>query len=161
MKKHAIALLPLVAILAACGKADGELTPGQWKSTMSMSKFEIPGAPPEVAARAKAMLGQSQSTDACMSAAQAKLGVREMSSSMQQGACKMEDFTQGGGKMSGTMVCSGAVGIGAPRMAMTGTYAPEKVSMTLSGEVTDSKLPGGKARMELTINSERTGDCKS
>jgi formylmethanofuran:tetrahydromethanopterin formyltransferase len=63
--------------------------------------------------------------------------------------------------MAGTMACAGASGFGAPRMTMTGTYTPDKVSMTLSGEVNDSKLPGGKANIELTINSERTGDCKS
>ena len=61
-----------LAQVAACGKADGELTPGNWKNTMAMTKFDIPGAPPEVAARAKAILGQSQTSELCMSAAQAK-----------------------------------------------------------------------------------------
>lgn len=153
--------LPALALLSACGSADGELTAGNWKSTMAMTKFDIPGAPPEVAARAKAMLGQAQSTEACMNPAQAKAGVRDFSSAMQKGDCKMEDFTQGGGKMSGKMVCTGASGFGAPSMAMSGTYAPEKVAMTLAGEVSDSKLPGGKASIEMTITSERTGDCKS
>jgi hypothetical protein len=159
--KRTSAALPLIALLAACGQADGELTPGNWKSTMAMTKFDIPGAPPEVAARAKAMLGQSQTTEACMDAAQAKLGVREMSSSMQQGECTMEDFQQAGGTMSGTMVCKGETGFGAPKMAMTGTYAPEKVTMVLSGEVSDDKLPGGKANIAMTITSDRTGECKS
>ncbi len=154
-------LLPALAILSACGKADGELTAGNWKNSMTMSKFDIPGAPPEVAARAKGMLGQAQTSEACMSAAQAKAGVRDFSSSMQQGDCKMEDFTQGSGKMSGKMVCTGTSGFGAPTMTMDGTYTPEKVSMTLAGEVSDSKLPGGKANIGLTITSERTGDCKS
>lgn len=158
--KHAIAALPLLAILAACGKADGELEPGNWKNTMAMTKFDIPGAPPEVAARAKAMLGQSQTTEACMSEDEARAGVRTMSSSMQQGQCAMEDFTQGGGTMSGTMVCKGAGAFGAPKMAMTGSYTPQKVTMVMSGEVTDAKLPGGKANMEMTLTSERVGDCK-
>lgn len=158
--KQTLTFLPLIALLAACGKADGELEPGNWKSTMAMTKFDIPGAPPEVAARAKAMLGQSQTTEACMDAAQAKLGVREMSSSMQQGDCTMENFEQAGGTMSGTMVCKGAGSFGAPKMAMAGSYTPDKVAMTLSGEVTDDKLPGGKATLEMTLTSERTGDCK-
>jgi hypothetical protein len=46
-------------------------------------------------------------------------------------------------------------------MAMTGTYAPDKVTMVLSGEVTDDKLPGGKANIAMTITSDRTGECKS
>ncbi|WP_162290935.1 DUF3617 domain-containing protein [Erythrobacter colymbi] len=158
--KQTLILLPLIAGLAACGKADGELNPGNWKSTMAMTKFEIPGAPPEVAARAQAMLGQSQTTEACMDAAQAKLGVREMSSSMQQGDCTMQDFQQAGGTMSGTMVCKGAGSFGAPQMAMAGSYTPDKVIMTLSGDVKDDKIPGGKASLQMTLTSERTGDCK-
>jgi hypothetical protein len=158
--KHAFATLPLIALLAACWQADGELNPGNWKSTMAMSKFEIPGAPPEVAECAKTMLGQSQTTEACMSEAEAKAGVRTMSSAMQQGDCTMEDFKQGGGIMSGTMVCKGASGFGAPKMAMTGTYTADKVTMVMAGEITDDKLPGGKANMEMSLTSERIGDCK-
>ncbi len=159
--KQTLATLPLIAVVAACGQADGELNPGNWKSTMAMSKFEIPGAPPEVAERAKTMLGQSQTTEACMSEAEAKAGVRSMSNAMQQGDCTMEDFKQGGGTMSGTMVCKGTGGgFGAPKMAMTGTYTADKVTMLMAGEITDDKLPGGKANMEMSLTSERTGECK-
>lgn len=157
--KRTIAALPLIVLLAACGKADGELDPGNWKNSMAMTKFDLPGAPPEVAARAKAMLGQNQTTEACMSEDEARAGVRTMSSSMQQGQCTMEDFQQGGGTMSGTLVCKGAGGFGAPKMAMTGTYTPQKVTMVMAGEMSDDKLPGGKANMEMTLTSERIGDC--
>lgn len=159
--KPVLALLPVLAVLSACSQADGELTEGNWKSTMTMTKFDIPGAPAEVTQQAKAMLGQEQSSEACMTAAMAKAGVRDFSSAMQQGDCKMEDFKQGDGKMSGTLVCTGETGFGAPEMAMEGTYTPEKVTMTLSGEVKDSKIPGGKASIAMTINSERTGECAS
>lgn len=148
-----------MALLSACGQADGELLPGNWKSTMSMTKFEIPGAPIAMAQNAKAMLGKGQSIDSCITPEMAKAGVKEMSSSMQQGDCKMEDFKQGGGKMSGTMQCTNSA-MGATSMTMDGSYTAEKVNMTLSGELADAKLPGGKATIEMTINSERTGDCK-
>ena len=157
--KYALTLLSAVALLSACGQADGELTPGNWKSTMTMTKFDIPGAPIAMAQNAKALLGKPQSTEACMTPAMAKAGVKDMSSSMQQGECKMEDYKQSGGKMSGTMMCKGSA-MGDTSMKMSGTYSAEKVGMTLSGEISDSKLPGGKANIEMTINSERTGDCK-
>ncbi len=158
--KRALILLPALAVLSACGKADGELTPGNWKNTMQMTKFDIPGAPPEIAQRAGAMLGKAQTQELCMSAAQAKLGVRDFSSSMQQGACKMEDFKQGGGTMSGKLVCTGGA-MGATTMAMNGTYTTEKVEMTMGGELSQPQLPGGKANIEMKITSERAGDCKS
>ena len=159
--KYAIATLSACALLSACGTADGELTAGNWKNTMTMTKFEIPGAPAAMAMQAQSVLNKPQSTEACMTPAMAKAGVRDFSSSMQQGACKMEDFKQGGGKMSGNMVCTGVSGFGAPQMKMDGTYTTEKVSMNLSGEVSDSKIPGGKANIGMTITSERIGDCKS
>ena len=157
--KHALIVLPAIALLYACGQADGELTPGNWKSTMTMTKFDIPGAPIAMAQNAKALLGKGQSIDSCITPEMAKAGVKEMSSSMQQGDCKMEDFKQGGGKMSGTMRCTSSA-MGATSMKMDGSYTPEKVNMKLSGELADSKLPGGKASIEMRINSERTGDCK-
>lgn len=159
--KHLCVALPALALLSACGgPVDGELTAGNWKSTMMMTKFEVPGAPAEVAKQAQAMLNKPQTTEACMTPEMAKAGVREFSGSMQQGECTMEDFKQGGGTMSGTMVCTGDTGFGAPKMTMDGTYTPEKVSMKLSGEVSDSKIPGGKATIALSITSERDGDCK-
>lgn len=159
--KKILLTLPALALLSACGSADGELTAGNWKNTMTITKFEIPGAPAAVAQQASAMVGKPQSTEACMSPAQAKAGVRDFSSAMQKGDCKMEDFKQGGGKMSGKMVCTGATGFGAPMMAMDGSYTAEKVSMTLAGEVADAKIPGGKANIEMSLTSERIGDCKS
>lgn len=158
--KPVIALLPALAILSACGKADGELTPGNWKNTMTMTKFDIPGASPEIAQRTGAMLGQSQSQELCMNAAQAKLGVREFSNAVQQGQCKMEDFTQGGGKMSGKVVCASGP-MGATTMAMNGIYTTEKIEMTLGGEISQAQLPGGKANIEMKVTSERIGECKS
>ncbi len=158
--KHKIAIVAVTMLLSACGKADGELTPGNWKNTMQMTKFDIPGAPPEIAQRASGMLGKSQSNELCMSAAQAKLGVRDFSRSMQQGDCKMEDFKQGGGTMSGKLVCTGG-SMGATTMTMNGAYTMEKIEMTMGGELNQPQLPGGKANIEMKITSERAGDCKS
>lgn len=157
--KKIIPVLSVLTLLSACGQADGELSQGNWKNIMTITKFDIPGAPPAVLEQAKAMMGKPQVTEACMTAAQAKAGVRDFSSAMQQGDCTMADFKQGGGTMSGTMKCTGETGFGAPEMKMEGSYTPEKVAMTLTGEVSDDKIPGGKAIIGLSITSERTGDC--
>lgn len=157
---RSLTLLPLIALLGACGSADGELTAGNWKNTMTMTKFDIPGAPPQVAQQAQAVVGQPQSTEACMTPEQAKAGVRDFSSELQDGDCTMDDFTQGNGEMSGTMVCTGGP-MGATTLAMTGTYTAEKVDMTLAGELNDTSLPGGKATIEMALTSERIGECAS
>ena len=61
--------------------------------------------------------------------------------------------------MSGNMVCKGSA-MGGTSMTMDGTYTPEKVAMTLSGEINQKSLPGGKATIGMAVTSERVGDCK-
>lgn len=154
-----ILTLGAIALLPGCSKADGELEPGNWRMAMSMDRFDIPGAPAEMQQQANAMTGQAQTMESCMSAARAKLGVRDFSQSMQQGDCQLNGFQSGRGRMSGTMDCkSGA--LGATTLKMEGTYTPTRVEMTLAGEVAQPSLPGGKADVALRVSSERTGDCK-
>jgi Protein of unknown function (DUF3617) len=158
-------LLPLAALvaLAACGKADGELNPGNWKTTMKVTSFEVPGAPPEMQAQIKErmamMMGQGQSTESCMTAEQAKAGVRDFSKKSQQGDCTLDPYTQGGGKMSGTLKCKGGQ-FGADGMKMEGTYSDSKVDMAMAADINQPALPGGKATIKMSVVSERTGDCK-
>lgn len=158
-------LLPLAALvaLAACGKADGELNPGNWKTTMKVTSFEVPGAPPEMQAQIKQrmamMMGQGQSTESCMTAEQAKAGVRDFSKKSQQGDCTLDPYTQGGGKMSGTLKCKAGM-FGADGMKMDGTYSDNKVDMTMAADINQPSLPGGRALIKMSVVSERTGDCK-
>lgn len=157
---NALRLLPLagLALLSACGKPDGELTAGQWKSTMQMTRFDVPGAPPAMQEQLKAMIGRSQSAESCMSAAEAKAGVRDFSKNAQQGDCKLEDYTQGGGKMSGKLVCKGTP-FGDQGMKIEGTYTDKMVELTMSGNIEQPSIPGGKASMAMKVTSERIGDC--
>ncbi|MFM5953622.1 MAG: DUF3617 domain-containing protein [Novosphingobium sp.] len=157
-------LLPLAALaaLGACSKADGELNPGNWKTTMKINSFEVPGAPAEMQKQIKdrmAMLtSRSQTSETCMTAAQAKAGVREISQKAQQGDCKLDPYTQGGGKMSGTLKCTNGM-FGADGMKMDGTYTENKVDMTMVAEMMQAPVPGGKATIKMSVVSERTGDC--
>lgn len=157
-------VLPLaaLALLSACGKADGELNPGNWKTTMKVTSFEVPGAPAEMQKQIKdrmaTMMGQGQSTESCMTAEQAKAGVRDFSKKSQQGNCTLDPYTQGGGKMSGTLKCEGGM-FGADGMKMEGTYDANKVDMAMSADINQPALPGGKASIKMSVVSERTGDC--
>ncbi|PLK26431.1 DUF3617 domain-containing protein [Novosphingobium sp. TH158] len=157
-------LLPIAALaaLSACGKADGELNAGNWKTTMKITSFEIPGAPAEMQAamheRMKLMMTQGQSMEMCMTEAQAKAGVRDFSKNAQQGDCTLDPYEQGGGKMSGTLKCKAGM-FGADGMKMDGTYTADKVDMNMAADIQQPSLPGGKATIKMNVVSERTGDC--
>lgn len=158
----ALMLLPLgaLALLSACNrKPDGELTAGQWKSTMVMTKFDVPGAPPAMQAQLKSMIGRSQSAESCMTEAEAKKGVRDFSKSAQSGGdCQLNDYKQGGGKLTGNLVCTDTP-FGQKGMHMEGTYTAEKVVLNMSGDIEQPGIPGGKASIAMQMTSERTGDC--
>lgn len=161
-RSTALRMLPLLglALLAGCNKKpDGELTPGQWKSTMAMTKFEVPGAPPAMQEQLKAMIGRSQTAESCMTPEEAKKGVRDFSKASQSGDCTFENYTQSGGKMSGTLKCKGSP-FGDAGVKIEGTYTSEKVQMTMAGDIAPPGIPGSaKAAMAMSITSERIGDC--
>ncbi len=161
MKK--ISLILLLAATAACSKgmADGELTPGNWKQTATIKDITVPGAPPQVVAALKGMVGQTKTEENCMSAAEAKAGVKAMAQGMQKGAgqCTSDGFTSGGGKMAGKITCKTGAG-GDAVMTINGTYDPKKLDMTADMETANPAMPGGKAIIHMQMVAEHVGECK-
>lgn len=153
-------LLPLIAVATL---ADGELTPGNWKTTMKVTSFEVPGASStvqeQIDERMAKMRDAGQSTESCMTPEQAKAGVRDFSKKSQQGDCTLDPYTHGGGKMSGTLKCKGGQ-FGPDGMKMDGTYSDNKVDMAMAADIQQPSIPGGKATIKMSVVSERTGDCK-
>ena len=52
------------------GVDQGMVQPGLWESKVTIEKFEMPGMPPEMASRMKAMMAQNQGHDfqSCLTA---------------------------------------------------------------------------------------------
>lgn len=154
--------LGVLALLSACSKPDGELNPGNWKSTVKID-FEVPGAPLEKQAMIKQqvamMMGDGRSSETCMTPEQAKEGVRAFFERGQPGACKLDSFTRGNGKMNGVIKCSGSP-MGSGQIKMNGTYDADNVNMTTSAEISRPEFAAGKAIININLLSERTGDCK-
>ena len=53
-------------------------SPGLYKQTMTITKFEVPGAAPEMAQQMQAVMGQAQENTFCMTEQMAGKGFREM-----------------------------------------------------------------------------------
>ncbi|MFM5906064.1 MAG: DUF3617 domain-containing protein [Novosphingobium sp.] len=157
MKHFPVAILALS--LAACsgGRADGELDPGQWKQTATIKSIEVPGAPEQVQKSLQGMAGKANSSESCMTPAQAKVGVKSLASQMQQGDCKTDGFQSAGGKLSGKIVCT----VSGKEMVMnvSGAYEPTKIVMKADMETSHPAAPQGKAVIHMDMVAERTGDC--
>lgn len=162
-----IVVSTLALALAACGssgdRADGEvqMKAGKWTQTMVIEKFELPGAPPEIAAMMQQMIGQEQSSETCMTEDQVAKGWAEQAKESMQGqACETESFDASDGKLSGKVVCSEDKG-GSATMMLDGDYDAESMAMTMTAEIQSADMPGGKGTMIMKLSGKRIGECDS
>lgn len=162
--------------LAACNSADdgpktaeqaaeemGEapkMRAGLWTTTVEVTRFDMPGAPPEAKNMMQGMMGQGQSSEQCVSAEEANRDPREFLKESQQGNCTFGKFSVAGGAVDAQMTCKPEQGAEA-NVTMKGQIAPERVTMAIESAVTGAAAPGqpGNMTMAMTMTSVRTGDC--
>ncbi len=143
---------------AATG-GDLEMLAGNWSQTTVIESFEMPGVPPEVAEMLQQVVGQTQTSQTCMTRDQIKQGFEEQAQKSMAGQdCTTEDFSSDDGKLSGKIVCRKDGGEGAA-VTIDGRYTPETMAMTMTAEITDPSMPGGSGVMVMKMTGERVGDC--
>jgi hypothetical protein len=164
-----------VLSLTACDKADkGPKTmeqakqeaakldrpkPGMYKQTMTVTQFEIPGAPPQAAAQLKNALGQKQDHSFCLTEAMSEGGFRDMFNKLgKDGACKYERFDVSGGKLDALLHCENARE-GKGTIALAGAITAEGSDVTVSIDQQGGPAPMGNAKIGMHLVTERTGDC--
>lgn len=130
--------------------------PGQYRVTMKVLEFGMPGAPPQAAAMMKGMM-EDRSHTYCLTEKDVEQGFEQMAKQSQDnGDCSFEKFDVDGGNFDGVMVCN-AAGQGTMRVTMSGTGTPTR-------SVMDTKMTGkmaGTGEMTIRMQSthERIGDC--
>lgn len=142
--------------LAGAAEVAFRMQPGQYRTTVTIDRIEIPGMPGGMGDRMKAMLSQAANQESCVSPEQAARGVEIMKEQMARGQCQFDRFEASGGKISSAFTCKTAEGM-QMRAASSGTYSATGSAVTAKGEMTG---PGGvQMRIEQTIVTERIGDC--
>lgn len=131
---------------AARSEGTAEIRPGQWEMTVEMPTA---GIPKEMLAQ---MGGGKITTQQCITPEEAKASSGELFDTGQAGDCKASNVSVGGGKMRGTMTCSGEGG-GPTSVEMEGSYGPERYEMTQK-----MTLAGGE-ETEMKISGRRIGEC--
>lgn len=140
----------------AAAKVAFQFQPGQYRSSVTIDKVEIPGMPPGAAAHMKGAMGKMGTFEYCITPEQAAKGMDAMKEHMAKGKCQWEKFEVSGGTVDSVMVCEGGRG-GSIRTASSGTVTPTGAVMKGVGDVTGS---GGKGmHIEETVKMERIGDC--
>ena len=164
-----------VLALAACDKADkgpksmeqakaeaAQLErpdPGQYRQTTRITKFEVPGAPPEMVAQIKKMMeGQGGNLEYCLSKADTEKGFAEMFKKGTQGDCTYDRFDASANTIDAIMTCKAGEG-GAAKMTMNGTVSSTGSKVNVNVEQKNDKSPMGNANIAMELETTRIGDC--
>ena len=135
------------------------LSPGQWRSTVTVSKLDMPGLPPEAMKAVQAELTKPRQTLSCLTPEQAKKPAADFFAGKDSKDCRYDHFRMEGGKLDAKMTCS--AGGQAMVAAFDGTYAPEtfKLAMTMKGARGGAAAAASMPDMALTVDSRRVGAC--
>lgn len=181
---HKIWLLmaaPVPLLASACGQADKgaaddrgaataaaaaaelkQIEPGEYENNISITKFEIPGLPPQMMAEVRRQMEQTMAVRnrACVTAEEAAAGREERMRKLveRSGDCRVERMDVDGEQLAGRMVCrssNGATGT----MTFTGTMGATSSDMVIATEMTDPGQPGVSAKIDMRVVSRRVGDC--
>ncbi|GGD90159.1 hypothetical protein GCM10011515_07210 [Tsuneonella deserti] len=152
-------------IIAEAGELARPL-PGQYETSVKLLSFSVPGLSEEQADKVKGMMGDvgGKSSGYCLTPDEAKKGFEESVRKMSQGQggvnCEFSRFDVDGGKLSAEMTCKGPQGMES-MMKIDGTATAQSTAMHMAMTQKTSMIPGGEMRMEMQMDSRRTGDCSS
>jgi hypothetical protein len=134
--------------------------PGLWQSKVTIDQFDVPGMPPEMAQRMKAMMAEKQEHgfETCLTPEDVKKPKEDFFAG-KDNECRYEHFTMGGGKIDAAMHCGGKGG--GSDMQMAGSYSPDSYHMQTAMKIQSDSGDEGGMSMKMHIDSQRVGECSA
>lgn len=133
--------------------------PGQYEQTTRFTKFEVPGAPKEMADQIKGMMqSKGQVIKYCLTKEDSDKGFEEMFKKVGQGECKYDRFEASSSTIDAILVCNTGQG-GSARMAMNGTVSKTGSSVKVDVQQKNDKEPMGNGTIAMEVSTKRLGDC--
>ena len=135
--------------------------PGEYRQTVEITRFEIPGMTDESAAQFKTMLAKVPASTYCLTEADADKGFKEMLDNLPgDNQCSYSRFAVDKGRLDAQMECRNAGGATA-KASMTGKIGPQGSDVNLNMEQTMPHMGDRKALMSMHMQTTRLGDCDS
>lgn len=134
--------------------------PGQYKQTVEITNFEVPGMSKEAAERMRAMMTARRDTLICLTKEDSEKGFKDMFNNIGKGSqCSYSHFDVDGGKIDAQMDCASPQG-GTATMNLAGAVTPGGSDVVVDMNVKGGKQPMGDMQMTMHMTTERVGDCK-
>lgn len=133
--------------------------PGQYRQVTKITKFEVPGAPPQMVEQIKKMMeGQNNNLTYCLTKEESDKGFEEMFKKGREGDCKYERFDASSSTIDAVMVCDAGQG-GTMRMTLNGTVKATGSKVNVNVEQKGGQQPMGNANIAMELETNRIGDC--
>lgn len=133
--------------------------PGKWRSNVTIEDMALPGMPPQMADRMKAMMAERQphSSDSCLTPEEAKRPKEDFFAGADKN-CRYDRFDMANGKIDAEMNCTEHDAT--QKMVMHGTYSPDTYAMQVSMEgAARGGSPERGMNMKMRIDAKRIGEC--
>jgi len=135
--------------------------PGEYRQTVEITRFEIPGMTQESAAQFKTMLAKVPASTYCLTEADADKGFKQMLDNLPgDNQCSYSRFDVDNGRLEARMECKDASGATA-KASMTGKIGPQGSDVNLDMEQTMPHMGDRKTLMSMHMQTTRLGDCGS
>ena len=141
-----------VAPTAASGGGAMQIQPGEWEITSETLNIDSPSMPPQVAEAMKKSIGQKTTSRKCITAEEASGG--DFVSPDPEAQCTKQGFSFAGGRIQGSMSCTGEDG--KATITMSGSHSGTSYDMT--SKIT-SQNEAGSMTMETRNTGRRLGEC--
>lgn len=131
------------------------IEPGLWEQTTRVLGVSAPAMPREVASR---MTGRRSSRRYCITPEQAARPNANFLATQQNSDCSYRDFAMQGGRITGTMTCTGGQVPGEIRTRMEGQYGPQSYDMRM--RMATDMPDGEEMTTDIRVLGRRVGECE-
>lgn len=136
--------------------AGGEFVrPGKWLTSITIEEMNIPGMPPEFAAKMKQQQVAGRDVESCLTADQAKQPKDGVFAGVDK-SCRYDRFTMDGGKIDAAMTCNQNQTV--QKMTMAGSYSRERYDMAMTTRI-EGGGPTAGTSMKMKVAARRVGAC--
>ncbi len=140
--------------VGAAGGSGNFITPGLWRTSMTIDEMSVPGMLPEAAAEMEKMQGRTTSNEKCLTPEDVKKPKEDFFGGEEN--CRYERFTMGNGKIDAVMNCT--EGGATQKMTMAGTYSGDTYNMQMAMQSAGGGETAGMG-MKMRVNAKRIGEC--
>lgn len=165
--KRVFLLTPLaLAAMAGCAPAPNQIQAGQWEFVIEQESIDIPGAPPEMLAMARAEVGRVSRSPRCLTEEQAR-DFLQLLKGGQPPNCTSSDEKYADGQVRLRVNCTAQPGPGGQgggqqgtQLSLDGNFSRTTFNTRVSEQRPNpSGANNGPVRVTTTFRGRRLGEC--